>query len=308
MLHAASVLAYFRDLHDHLAEELVDLDPGLIARQDVWQRAQGGGGITRVFTGGNLVEKGGINFSHVMGPNLPPAATTARPHLADQPFEAIGVSVVLHPLNPYVPCTHLNVRFFTTRPTTGEPAWWFGGGFDLTPVYPFFEDAVSWHEAARNACTPFGENLYPRFKEACDAYFYLPHRKEARGIGGLFFDDFNELGEEESFALARSVGDAFLPAWAAIAERRRDHPWGEREKAFQRYRRGRYVEFNLLHDRGTRFGLESNGRTESILMSLPPQADWAYAFEPEPGSPEASLLSEFLTARDWLSLHHPCNA
>ena len=291
---------YFTSLQARLIHQLTTLDPGAREERDEWERPDGGGGRSHVFTGGDLIEKGGINFSHVHGKSLPPSATRTRPELADRPFEAMGVSVVLHPRNPYVPATHMNVRYFTTRENAeAEPVWWFGGGFDLTPVYPFHEDAVAWHTAAKKACDPFGPDVYPRFKEACDAYFYLPHRKEARGIGGLFFDDFNELGPADSFALTRSIGDAFLPAWEAIAMKRKDHSYGEREKAFQCLRRGRYVEFNLLYDRGTLFGLQSGGRTESILMSLPPTVHWAYNHQPDPESPEFTLPA-FLQPRDWL--------
>lgn len=292
--------AYFTGLQRRLIERLTFLDPVARHKHDEWQRSSGGGGLTHVITNGDLVEKGGVNFSHVMGDSLPPSATRSRPQLADRPFEAMGVSVVLHPQNPYVPCTHMNVRAFFTRDSEDAPStWWYGGGFDLTPVYPFEEDAVAWHEAAKAACDPFDTALYPRFKAACDAYFNLPHRNETRGIGGLFFDDFDELGPDRSFDLAQAIGDAFLPAWESIAARRRSRAYGEKEKAFQRYRRGRYVEFNLLYDRGTLFGLQSKGRTESILMSLPPQVDWIYDYAPDPASPEARLKN-FLQPRDWL--------
>lgn len=294
--------SYFTGLQEALVSRLGTLDPEAGQVEDAWKRDGGGGGLSHIFSGGRVIEKGGVNFSHVMGDRLPPSASRSRPQLADRAFEAMGVSVVLHPDNPYVPCTHMNVRYFTTRDETGvPPVWWFGGGFDLTPVYPFREDAIGWHRDAKAACDPFGEALYGRFKESCDRYFHLPHRDEARGIGGLFFDDFDELGFENSFALTRSIGDAFLPAWEAIASRRLSLPYGEREKHFQQYRRGRYVEFNLLYDRGTLFGLQSKGRTESILMSLPPHVEWIYNFQPEPGSPEAAL-EEFLKPRDWLSL------
>jgi len=292
--------SYFTSLQQGLIARLAELDPEARQEKDQWERKAGGGGLSHLFSGGALIEKGGVNFSHVMGDRLPASASKSRPQLADRAFEAMGVSVVLHPQNPFVPCTHLNVRFFTTRDQTETPpVWWFGGGFDLTPVYPFAEDALSWHKAAKAACVPFGEDLYGRFKKACDQYFHLPHRNEARGIGGLFFDDFDELGQKESFAFTRSVGDSFLPAWEAIASRRNGMAYGEREKSFQRYRRGRYVEFNLLYDRGTLFGLQSRGRIESILMSLPPHVEWIYNFEPEPGSPEAEL-TEFLKPRRWL--------
>ncbi len=300
MCDATAIAAWFAGLQGRLVARLAGLDPAARRRQDAWQRPGGGGGLTVVLTGGDLIEKGGINFSHIHGEALPPAATAARPQLAGRPFTASGVSVVFHPLNPYVPATHMNVRHITVAGAAPEtPVWWFGGGFDLTPVYPFVEDIVAWHAAARAACEPFGADLYPRFKAACDAYFHLPHRGETRGVGGLFFDDHAGPDPERAFALVRSVAEAFLPAWAAIALRRRDTPWGERQKAFQRYRRGRYAEFNLMHDRGTRFGLQSGGRTESILMSLPPAAEWIYDYQPEPGSPEAAL-GAFLQPRDWL--------
>lgn len=291
---------FMQSLQGSILDGLQQMDAGALVTRDQWQRPGGGGGCSVVLTGGALLEKAGVNYSRVFGATLPEAASRKRPHLAGLPFEATGVSVVLHPENPHVPSAHLNVRYFSTRDSRDQPAaWWFGGGFDLTPVYPFHEDAVAWHRAAREACAPWGPALYPRFKEACDRYFHLPHRKETRGIGGLFFDDFNELGPEDSFALTRSVGSAFLPAWQSIAERRRQLPFSSQQKAFQRYRRGRYAEFNLLYDRGTLFGLQSGGRTESILMSLPPQVDWVYNYQPEPGSPEASL-SDFLRPRDWL--------
>ena len=300
MSPTADILAYFSNLQQRLIARLTELDPQATQQTDAWERPGGGGGLSHIFRDGSLIEKGGINFSHVSGKSLPASATANRPELADRSFEAMGVSVVLHPQNPHVPCTHMNVRWFTTTDATGaEPVWWFGGGFDLTPVYAVEEDILAWHCSAKAACDPFGEDLYTRFKEACDKYFYLPHRKEARGVGGLFFDDFNELGLDSSFQLTRSVGDAFLPAWESIAMRRNTLPYGEREKAFQCLRRGRYVEFNLLYDRGTLFGLQSGGRTESILMSLPPTVHWAYDFKPEPNSPE-SLLTEYLQPRNWL--------
>ena len=289
------------DLQTGILHQLAALDPRAKEVTDQWQRPEGGGGTSSVLAGGRLIEKGGVNYSHVFGAALPASATRRRPELAERPFEATGVSVVLHPRNPHVPAAHLNVRFFTTREGDARaPTWWFGGGFDLTPCYPYREDAVAWHRAAREACAPYGGELYPRFKAACDAYFHLPHRGENRGLGGLFFDDFSELGPDQSFALTRSIGSAFLPAWRKIAEKRQERTWSPEEKAFQRYRRGRYAEFNLLYDRGTLFGLQSGGRTESILMSLPPQVDWVYNYAPPEGSPEAEL-SEFLQPRDWLS-------
>jgi coproporphyrinogen III oxidase len=248
---------------------------------------------------GAVLEQAGVGFSNVFGPGLPPSATVNRPDLAGRGFEALGVSLVFHPKNPYAPTCHMNVRFFIAEKEGEEPVWWFGGGFDLTPYYGFEEDAVHWHATAREACAPFGPEVYPRYKKWCDEYFFLRHRGEPRGIGGLFFDDLNEWGFERSFAFLRSVGDHFLPAYLPILRRRRDIPHGERERDFQLYRRGRYVEFNLVYDRGTLFGLQSGGRTESILMSLPPLVRWRYNWHPEPGTPEARLYEEFLRPRDW---------
>ena len=270
-------------------------------REDAWDRPDGGGGRTRVLEDGSLYEKAGINFSHVHGPGLPPSATAARPELAGRSFEAMGVSLVIHPRNPYVPTSHANVRLFVAEKPGAEPVWWVGGGFDLTPYYGFEDDAVHWHRTARTACEPFGADVHARFKRWCDEYFFLKHRGEPRGVGGLFFDDLNEWGFERSFAFLRSVGDHYLPAYAPIVERRRDAAYGERERSFQRYRRGRYVEFNLVYDRGTLFGLQSGGRTESILMSLPPQVEWRYDWHPEAGTPEARLYEVFLRPRDWLA-------
>jgi coproporphyrinogen III oxidase len=248
---------------------------------------------------GAVLEQAGVGFSNVFGPGLPPSATVNRPDLAGRGFEALGVSLVFHPKNPYAPTCHMNVRFFIAEKEGEEPVWWFGGGFDLTPYYGFEEDAVHWHSAAREACAPFGPEVYPHYKKWCDEYFFLRHRGEPRGIGGLFFDDLNGWGFERSFAFLRSVGDHFLPAYLPILRRRRDTPYGERERDFQLYRRGRYVEFNLVYDRGTLFGLQSGGRTESILMSLPPLVRWRYNWHPEPGTPEARLYEEFLRPRDW---------
>jgi coproporphyrinogen III oxidase len=259
-----------------------------------WQRAEGGGGLTRVIEDGNLFERGGVNFSRVQGSQLPPSASASRPRLAGQAWEAMGVSLVLHPRNPYCPTVHLNVRFFAAK-----DAWWFGGGMDLTPYYGFEDDARHFHDRCRQALEPFGGDYYPRFKAWCDRYFYLKHRDEPRGIGGIFFDDFADRDFEFSFQLAQSVGDAFLPAYLPILEKRKAMPFGERERRFQLYRRGRYVEFNLVYDRGTLFGLQSGGRTESILMSLPPQAAWRYDWKPAPGSPEEKLYTDFLKPRDW---------
>lgn len=266
---------------------------------DDWQRPGGGGGLTRVLENGALIEKGGVNFSHVTGDSLPSAASARRPELAGRTFQALGVSLVIHPDNPYVPTSHANVRFFLAERDDAEPVWWFGGGFDLTPYYPFDEDIIHWHRTARDLCRPFGMHVYPRFKAWCDEYFYLRHRRETRGVGGLFFDDLDEWSFEDCFAFMRAVGDGYLDAFLPIVDARREHPYGERERAFQAYRRGRYVEFNLVYDRGTLFGLQSDGRTESILMSLPPNARWRYAWQPESDTPEARLAA-YLEPRDWL--------
>ncbi len=295
-----AVKAYLETLQDGICAALAEAD-GQGFREDRWERPGGGGGRTRVLEEGALFEKAGVNFSHVAGPGLPASATAARPELAGRSFEALGVSLVLHPRNPYVPTSHANVRFFLAEKPDAEPVWWFGGGFDLTPYYGFEEDCRHWHATARAACEPFGPEVHARYKQWCDDYFYLRHRDEPRGVGGLFFDDLNQGGFERSFAFMRSVGDHFLDAYLPILERRRGLPWGERERAFQCYRRGRYVEFNLVYDRGTLFGLQSGGRTESILMSLPPQVSWRYDWRPEPGSPEARLYDYFLKPRDWLA-------
>jgi coproporphyrinogen III oxidase len=294
-----AVREYLLGLQDSLAAAL-EAEDGTPFREDAWERPEGGGGRSRILEGGGLFEKAGINFSDVAGEGLPASATQGRAELAGRSFRAMGVSLVLHPENPYVPTSHANVRYFLAEKPGAEAVWWFGGGFDLTPYYPFEEDAVHWHETARAACRPFGDEVYPRFKRWCDEYFHLRHRQEPRGVGGLFFDDLNAWGFERSFAFLRSVGEAFLPAYLPIARRRRDLPWGERERSFQLYRRGRYVEFNLLYDRGTLFGLQSGGRTESILMSLPPLVRWDYDRHPEPGSPEERLYTEFLRPRDWV--------
>jgi len=297
---AAAVEAYLTHLQDRVCAALEAEDGAARFREDRWRRPEGGGGRTRVLAGGAVFEKAGVGFSHVHGAELPASASAQRPELAGRSFRALGVSLVLHPENPYVPTTHANVRLLVAERAGEPPLWWFGGGFDLTPYYPFEEDAVHWHRTARAACAPFGDGVYPRFKAWCDAYFRLPHRDEARGVGGLFFDDLSEWGFERCFAFLRSVGDHLLPAYLPIVERRRGMPYGERERRFQLYRRGRYVEFNLLYDRGTRFGLQSGGRSESILMSLPPLVRWDYGFEPVPGTPEARL-ADFLRPRDWLA-------
>jgi coproporphyrinogen III oxidase len=296
-----TVRDYLTGLQASITDRVAELDGAATFRRDRWERAEGGGGESRVLTGGALMEQAGVGFSHVMGPRLPPSATNARPQLAGRRFEAMGVSLVFHPNNPYVPTTHANVRMFAALGEGEEPIWWFGGGFDLTPFYPFAEDVVEWHETARAACEPFGDDVYPRYKQWCDEYFYLPHRGETRGIGGLFFDDLNEWGFERSFAFLRSVGDHFMRAYEPIVQRRRDHAFGEREREFQLYRRGRYVEFNLVYDRGTLFGLQSGGRTESILMSMPPRVRWEYDWHPDAGSPEEALTRDWLRPRDWLS-------
>ncbi|WP_311063409.1 oxygen-dependent coproporphyrinogen oxidase [Halomonas sp. DWK9] len=298
--HLDDVKAYLLDLQERLCEGLAAADGRGVFKEDSWQREEGGGGRSRVMVEGAIFEKGGVNFSHVFGAQLPPSATAARPELAGRSFHAVGVSWVMHPENPNVPTSHGNVRFFIAEKEGESPVWWFGGGFDLTPYYPVFEDAVHWHQVAHDACAPFGEGVYERYKTWCDDYFYLKHREETRGVGGLFFDDLNEGSFEECFAFQRAVGDSFLDAYLPIVERRQQDTWGERERDFQLYRRGRYVEFNLVWDRGTLFGLQSGGRTESILMSMPPLARWEYAFTPEPGSREAAL-HDYLVPRDWLA-------
>jgi coproporphyrinogen III oxidase len=296
-----AVRRYLLGLQESITARVAGADGAAGFRCDAWQRPGGGGGESRVLCGGALLEQGGVGFSHVLGEGLPASATQQRPELAGAAFEAMGVSLVFHPRNPYVPTVHMNVRFFIAEPAGGPAVWWFGGGFDLTPFYPFHDDVLGWHRVAQAACAPFGADVYPRYKDWCDRYFFLKHRGETRGVGGLFFDDLNEWGFERCFAFQRAVGDAFLAAWLPIAERRRDTPFGERERQFQLYRRGRYVEFNLVFDRGTHFGLQSGGRTESILMSLPPLVRWEYDWHPEPGSPEALLYSDYLRPRDWLA-------
>ncbi len=297
------VRSYLLDLQERICHALAHEDSRGEFGEDRWERSAGGGGCSRVMAGGAVFEQAGINFSDVHGSSLPPAATATRPQLANAPFRAMGVSVVCHPLNPYVPTTHMNVRFLHAQPPAAEPIWWFGGGFDLTPYYGYRADAVHWHQTAYDACQPFGAKAYTTFKQTCDRYFFLPHRKEARGIGGIFFDDFNQGGFEHAFALLQSVGDHFVPAYQPIVAKRKATRYGKRQRDFQLYRRGRYVEFNLIHDRGTRFGLQSNGRTESILMSLPPLVRWDYDWQPEPGSPEAELYDIYLQPTDWLNLN-----
>ena len=292
------VIEYLRGLQNRICAELETLDGERTFVRDAWQRPGGGGGESRVLSNGKVFEQAGVGFSHVFGDRMPPSATKNRPELAGASFQAVGVSLVIHPQNPYVPTTHANLRYFTAG--EDDPIWWFGGGFDLTPYYPFLDDVVHWHQVAREACRECGEDAYSRYKKWCDEYFYLKHRGETRGVGGLFFDDLNEPGFDECFRFARSVGDAFIRAYKPIVKKRSSHPFGERQREFQLYRRGRYVEFNLIYDRGTVFGLQSGGRTESILMSLPPRVRWQYNWHPEPGSPEEKLYTDYLRPRDWL--------
>lgn len=296
------VRSYLLNLQDCICHALETEDGNAGFREDSWLRPEGGGGRSRVMESGAVFEKAGINFSDVRGAQLPAAATTRRPRLAGASFRAMGVSLVCHPKNPHIPSTHMNVRFFHAKPKKGEPIWWFGGGFDLTPYYGKREDAIHWHRMAKAACDPFGEEIYPDFKQQCDDYFFLAHRKEPRGIGGLFFDDYNEGGFDKAFALMQSVGDHFIPAYQPIVARRKQSEYNERERHFQLYRRGRYVEFNLVYDRGTLFGLQSKGRSESILMSLPPLVRWDYDWQPEQGSPEAELYEVFLKPQDWAGM------
>ncbi|KTD00924.1 oxygen-dependent coproporphyrinogen oxidase [Fluoribacter gormanii] len=298
---------YLLQLQNTICLRLEDLDGQARFIEDSWKRPSGGGGITRVLTKGSVFAKAGVNFSHVSGAHLPASATAHRPELAGRNFNALGVSLVIHPDNPYVPTSHANVRFFLAEKDGAEPVWWFGGGFDLTPYYGFEEDCKHWHQTALRACKPFGQTIYPKFKQWCDDYFFIKHRNEARGIGGLFFDDYNDISFEHSFALMQSIGDHYIEAYAPIVSRRKSHPFGEREKAFQNYRRGRYVEFNLVYDRGTLFGLQSNGRTESILMSLPPEVTWEYNWQPDTNSAEAKLYTDFLPPRDWLASQLVCS-
>jgi len=295
-----AVKNYLLDLQDRICTAIEREDAKEKFREDVWQRAEGGGGRSRVLAEGAVFEQAGVNFSHVFGTDLPASATAHRPELAGRSFQALGVSLVIHPRNPYAPTSHANVRFFIAEKPDAEPVWWFGGGFDLTPYYGFEEDCVHWHKTAKAACDPFGADYYPRFKKWCDEYFLLKHRNEPRGIGGLFFDDLNENGFKHCFGFLKSVGDHYVPAYLPIVQKRKATPYGERERDFQLYRRGRYVEFNLVYDRGTLFGLQSGGRTESILMSLPPLVKWRYDWKPAPGTPEAKLYEVFLKPRDWV--------
>jgi coproporphyrinogen III oxidase len=298
-MDVAAVKNYLLDLQNRIVACLEKID-GKIFRRDSWDRPEGGGGISALVEEGNVLERGGVNFSHVTGQNLPPSASASRPEVAGRSFEAMGVSLVLHPRNPYAPTVHMNVRFFVAQKLGATPIWWFGGGMDLTPYYGYEEDAIHFHRVCKDALTPFGADAYKKYKQWCDEYFYLKHRKEPRGIGGVFFDDLSTPDFETCFALQRSVGDGFLDAYAPLLERRKDVKYGERERDFQAYRRGRYVEFNLVYDRGTIFGLQSGGRTESILMSLPPIVRWRYDWQPQAGTPEAKLYTDFLIGKNWL--------
>jgi coproporphyrinogen III oxidase len=293
------VKAFFLKLQDDICQTLELSDGKGAFIEDKWEREQGGGGRTRVLTQGAVIEQGGVNFSHVFGDQMPASATAARPELAGRNFQAMGVSLVIHPHNPYIPTSHANVRFFIATKEGEDPIWWFGGGFDLTPFFPFKEDVVHWHKVAKAACDPFGESIYPRYKKWCDDYFYLKHRDETRGVGGLFFDDLNTPDFATSFALMQSIGRAYLDAYVPILEKRKETEYGAMERDFQLYRRGRYVEFNLVYDRGTLFGLQTGGRTESILMSMPPLARWEYNYQPDADSAQGKLYP-FLVAQDWL--------
>jgi len=293
------VINYLLDLQNRICDTLQKID-GQPFVEDSWERKEGGGGRSRVLAGGRVIEKGGVNFSHVFGDKMPASATAHRPELAGRNFEAMGVSLVIHPNNPHAPTSHMNVRFFIAEKEGEAPVWWFGGGYDLTPYYGDKEDCIHWHQTARNACDSFDKKYYPKFKKWCDDYFYLKHRDEARGVGGLFFDDFNELGFEKSFAFLQSIGDSFIHAYTPILKNKMALAYTEKEREFQLYRRGRYVEFNLVFDRGTLFGLQTGGRTESILMSLPPLVRWEYNYQPDESSAEAALTRDFLPAQDWL--------
>lgn len=296
----AQVKAFLLQLQDEICRSLEQADGVGRFVEDAWAREGGGGGRTRVMRHGDMIEQGGVNFSHVYGDAMPASATAHRPELAGRKFEAMGVSLVIHPHNPYVPTSHANVRFFIAEKEGEEPIWWFGGGFDLTPFYPFAEDVQHWHRVSRDLCQPFGEDIYPEFKSWCDRYFFLKHRNETRGVGGLFFDDLNRWPFADCFAFMQAVGRGYLDAYLPIIERRKAQPYSEREREFLLYRRGRYVEFNLVYDRGTLFGLQTGGRTESILMSMPPLARWEYDWQPEAGSPEALLYTDYLAPREWL--------
>ncbi|MEQ5633873.1 oxygen-dependent coproporphyrinogen oxidase [Providencia manganoxydans] len=295
------VKTFLRELQETICQKITELDGKETFLEQTWERAEGGGGRSRVLTQGAIFEQAGVNFSHIQGNQMPASATAHRPELAGRSYQAMGVSLVIHPLNPYIPTTHANVRFFIAEKEGHDPVWWFGGGFDLTPYYGFEEDVIHWHRVARDLCKPFGTDTYQTYKDWCDEYFYLKHRDEPRGVGGLFYDDLNKPDFETCFAFTQAVGNGFLEAYVPIVEKRRHHSWGDRERQFQLYRRGRYVEFNLVWDRGTLFGLQSGGRTESILMSMPPLVRWEYDYHPEPNSPEAKLYSDFLvTKKSWL--------
>jgi len=296
------VIQYLKSLQDSICQSLAQADGKENFIEDSWQREEGGGGRSRVLTNGAVFEQAGVNFSHVYGERMPASATAHRPELQGRSFQACGVSLVIHPKNPYIPTTHANVRFFIAEKEGADPVWWFGGGFDLTPYYPFKEDVIHWHQLAQQLSQPYGEDVYPKYKAWCDDYFYLKHRGETRGVGGLFFDDLNEWGFDKSFAYMQAVGDNFIPAYVPIVDKRKDTPYGEKERQFQLYRRGRYVEFNLVYDRGTLFGLQTGGRTESILMSMPPLVRWEYNYQPEEGSAEAELYNTYLKPQNWLDL------
>ncbi|GGI91869.1 oxygen-dependent coproporphyrinogen oxidase [Shewanella gelidii] len=298
---ASVVKSYLLALQQQICDGLEVLDGKANFKADSWQREEGGGGQSRVLTQGQVFEQAGVNFSHVTGKSMPASATAHRPELAGRSFEAMGVSLVIHPKNPFVPTTHANVRFFIAHKAGHDPVWWFGGGFDLTPYYPFLEDVKQWHQSAFDICQPFGEHVYSKYKHWCDEYFFLPHRNETRGVGGIFFDDLNEAGFDKSFEFMRAVGSGFLPAYTPIVKNRAETPYNQQQRDFQLYRRGRYVEFNLVYDRGTLFGLQTGGRTESILMSMPPLVRWEYGYSPEPSSPEATLYQDYLKPRDWLN-------
>ncbi len=299
-----AVKDYLLALQDDICTQLEAVDGKTQFLEETWQRAEGGGGRSRVMTEGNIFEQAGVNFSHVFGDNMPASATAHRPELAGRNFQALGVSLVIHPNNPYIPTSHANVRFFIAEKKGADPIWWFGGGFDLTPYYGNDQDCITWHQTAKEACDPFGEHVYDQYKKWCDDYFYLKHRNEPRGIGGLFFDDLNQCGFDKSFAFMQSIGNAYIQAYRPIVEHNKDKAYGEQQRDFQLYRRGRYVEFNLVYDRGTLFGLQSGGRTESILMSLPPLVKWRYNWTPKAGSEEAKLYSDYLRPRDWLKLNN----
>lgn len=299
MKHTKSVGTFFKDLQNNISEKIQEQEE-LSFTVDKWDRAEGGGGESRILEGGCIFEKAGINFSDVQGDQLPKSATANRPQLEGAQFRAMGLSLVFHPRNPFVPTTHMNLRFFSALSQENKEIWWFGGGYDLTPYYGFDEDVQHWHQTAKDACDPFGTDLYYEFKKNCDQYFYLPHRKEPRGVGGLFYDDYNHNDFTHSFGLTQSVGNSFLSAYMPILDKRKALPYTQENRAFQCYRRGRYVEFNLIYDRGTLFGLQSNGRTESILMSLPPNVDWKYNYRPNAGTKEAELYERYLVKRDWI--------